>query len=143
MAGGGGTPTTRTSSGGDRGRETIRALRRPSEPGQSRWGQYLVIRTLSKKDRRYPRKVEVIDGLTVEVRDTDDDPDADYNVYLAGKRIGKYKGVKIGEPRPVAGRSGRMYEIVILSIIDSRRTIRFGIRPLAYRSGRTGKRRST
>ena len=85
---------------------------------------------LSKKDRRYPRKVEVLDGLVVEVRDTDDDPDADYYVYLGRERIAKCKGVRIGEPRRVVGRSRRSYEIVLVSIDDKRRTIRFGVRPV-------------
>lgn len=90
--------------------------------------QFLVVRTLSKKDRRFPKKAEVLDGLTIEVRDTDDDPDADYYVYHGRKRIAKCKGVKIGEPRSVVGRSGRRYEVVLLSILDKRGTIRFGIR---------------
>lgn len=89
---------------------------------------YLVIRTLSRKDRRFPNKLEVLDGLTIEVRDTDDNPDADYNVHLGGERIRKLKGVRIGEPRMVVGRSGRVYEIVLLNIIDERQTIRFGVR---------------
>jgi len=83
---------------------------------------------LSKKDRRFPKKAEVIDGLIIEVRDTDDDPDADFNVYLGRKRIAKYKGKELGEACPVAGRSGRRYEVVLLSIVDKRGTIRFGIR---------------
>jgi len=98
--------------------------------------QFLVVRSLSKKDRRFPKKAEVLDGLTIEVRDTDDDPDADYYVYHGRKRIAKCKGVKIGEPRIVVGRSGRRYEVVLLSILDKRGTIRFGIRSPRLRRAR-------
>jgi hypothetical protein len=91
--------------------------------------QFLVILTLSKKDRRFPKKVEVIDGLVIEVRDTDDDPDADFYVYRGGKRVAKYKGIELGEPCRVVGRSGRSYDVVLLSILNARHTIRFGIRP--------------
>ncbi|MBN1341064.1 MAG: hypothetical protein JXQ73_00185 [Phycisphaerae bacterium] len=87
------------------------------------------MRTLSKKDRRFPRKAEIIDGLIVEIRDTDDDPDADFYVYIGSKRIAKHKGVRIGEARQVPGRSGRAYDLVLLAVIDSQQTIRLGVRP--------------
>ena len=96
--------------------------------------EYLTVRTLSKKDRRFPKKVELLDGLVIEVRDTDDDPDADFNIYLHGKRIAKCKGVKPRERRGVFGRSGRRYEVVLLEINDRRQTIRIGIRAIRTRS---------
>ncbi len=109
---------------------------RAAYPGVSRRSpfQFVAIRTLSKKDRRFPKKVRTVDGLTVELRDTDDDPDADFYVYLGDRRVAKYKGVSIGRPCPVVGQSGKIYEVVVLSIVDSRRTIRFGIRPAARSS---------
>lgn len=91
--------------------------------------QFLVVRTLSKKDRKFPNKVEVLDGLVIELRDTDDDPKADLSVHLGARRIAKLNGLRIGEPRTVAGRSGRVYEIVVLTIVDNRQTVRVGIRP--------------
>ncbi len=95
-----------------------------------------MVRTLSKEDRRFPRKAALLDGLTAEVRDTDDDPDADFNVYLAGKRIAKRKGIEIGEATVVPGRSGRVYRLVLLDVTHERHTIRLGVEPIRTRRSR-------
>jgi hypothetical protein len=96
--------------------------------------QFLVVRTLSKKERYFPKTVEVLDGLIIELRGTDDDPKCSLKVYLGNKEVAKLKGVRIGQAYPVVGRSGRVYEIVVLEIIDKRETIRLGIRPTRLRS---------
>jgi hypothetical protein len=96
--------------------------------------QFTVVRTLSKKERYFPKTVEVLDGLIIELRSTDDDPKCSLKVNVGNREVAKLKGVKIGQPHPVVGRSGRVYEIVVLDIMDKRQTVRLGIRPTRLRS---------
>jgi len=131
-------PTTRPS----RQRPGVVPIPSRTVPARPSPSEYLTVRTLSEKDRRFPKKVELLDGLVVELRDTDDDPEADYNVYLHGKRIAKCKGVEPHERRAVFGRSGRRYELVLLEINDRRQTVRVGIRAIQTRSRSSSYRRS-
>ncbi len=101
---------------------------RPSPPERRSPYQFMVVRTLSKKDPHFPKKAEVLDGLTLELRDTDDDLSADLTVFLGSRQIAKLKEIKIGQPHVIVGRSGRVYELVVLRIDDSRQTARIGVR---------------
>jgi len=93
-------------------------------------GDFLVVHTISREDRRYSKIVEAIDGLFVKVKDTDPRPlDADLEIYLGDKRIREFKDLKVGDSRVVTGRSGRWYRLVILKIFDDKETVRFGILP--------------
>ena len=100
---------------------------RPAGPHDSDSG-YLVIATVSRKDRRFRKMVETIDDIFVKVKDTDPQPDADMHVYLGRKRIKKVKDWRPQHRVRVEGRSGRPYEIVILRINDATETVRFGVR---------------
>jgi hypothetical protein len=110
--------------------EQTASVQEHSAPASDRGSafQFMVVRTLSKKDSRFPKKAEIVDGLIVELRDTDDDPKADFSVYSGSKHGTKLKGLKIGESHVVVGRSGRVYELIVLSIIDKRQTVRLGVR---------------
>ena len=98
-----------------------------AEHGRRR--ELLVTGIVSHEDRRYPRMTETLDGLFVRVRDTDDDPDADLEVFLGRQRIAKKKNMRVGDGLTVVGHSGRRYVVVVLSIYDETETVRFGIRP--------------
>jgi hypothetical protein len=100
---------------------------RPAGPHDSD-GSYLVIATVSRKDRRFRKLVETIDDIFVEVKDTDPEPDADMHVYLGRERIKKVKNWRPQHRVRVEGRSGRPYEIVILRINHATETVRFGVR---------------
>ncbi len=91
--------------------------------------QFLLVRSLSKKGKDFPKKAEMVDGLIVELRDTDDDGTVDLTIYIGSHRISKVGGIHVGEAVLVSGRSGRAYELAILSIVDSRKTARIGVRP--------------
>ena len=91
--------------------------------------EYLFTGTVSRDDRRFPKKRPTIDGLVVKLRDTDPGPDADLDAYLGRKRIARGKDLRVGDALPAWGHSGRNYEIVLLAIIDSTETVRFAIRP--------------
>jgi hypothetical protein len=89
---------------------------------------YLFTANISRKDKRYPKKAEAVDGLSVKVSDTDSDPDADLEIYLDGKRIRRIRNGCVGQQIIVAGRSGRRYGIVIRDITDETETVRFSVR---------------
>jgi tetratricopeptide (TPR) repeat protein len=92
-------------------------------------GEFLVVRTLSKKDRRYPKQAKIIDGITVRLRDTDGDLDADLNLYDGDRRIKKIRELPIGRSQTFRGHSGKRYRLTILSIHHKSHTVRIGIKP--------------
>lgn len=100
---------------------------RPATPHRDRVS-YLATATVSRKDNRYPKKVETVDGIFVKVKDTDDDPDADVEIYLDRKRIRRINNWRVGQHVTVVGRSGRLYDIVLRDITDSTESIRVGVR---------------
>lgn len=116
-----------SAAGRHRASSEHRPAPRPGGP-HDRDGGYLVIATVSRKDRRFRKMVETIDGIFVKVKDTDPGPDADMHVYLGRKRIKKVQDWRPQHRVRVEGRSGRAYEIVILRIDDATETVRFGVR---------------
>lgn len=94
-----------------------------------RTDEFLVVLTLSRKDHRYPKQARLIDGITVKLKDTDDDLDADLNLYDGKKRIKKIRELPIGRSKTFRIRSGRRYRLTILSIHHKTHTVRIGIKP--------------
>ena len=94
-----------------------------------RIGEFLKVKTLSRKDRRYPREAKIIDGITALVKDTDGDLDADIYLYCSGRRIKKIKELPVGRSATFRGRSGRAYKLTILSIHHKTHTVRIGVKP--------------
>ncbi|MCP4250302.1 MAG: hypothetical protein GY778_24935 [bacterium] len=90
---------------------------------------FLFTGTISREDRRYPRKSPSVDGIFIKVLDTDPEPDADMELYVGRRRVAKLKDWQPGWRARVKGRSGRYYEIVITKIEDRRETVHFGVRP--------------
>lgn len=102
-----------------------RKAQEQSDPGSS----FPIECTLSRDDARYKKSVQIIDGLRIELKDTDPSPDADIDVYQGARRIRKVKDLRIGQMLPVQGKSGRRYYLLITDITDDTETITFGIRP--------------
>jgi hypothetical protein len=85
---------------------------------------------ISREDHRYPKRSLLTDGLSIKVKDTDPDPlDADLEVYLSNRRIGKFSNLRIGSVLIATGRSGRDYELMLLHIEDDTETVKIGLRP--------------
>ncbi|MEE8384658.1 MAG: hypothetical protein V3S01_01920 [Dehalococcoidia bacterium] len=113
--------------------------RRSSEQGRVVWrlqersgrpGEFAVIRTLSKRDRRYPRQASLIDGVTVQLKDTDGDLDADLNLFEGEQRIGKIRELPVGRSQSFRSTSGKQYRLTILGVHHRTRTVRIGIKPV-------------
>lgn len=83
--------------------------------------------TVSREDRRHPRRAFLYDGLSVEVRDTDRHPQADLSVYLGDRRVLKARNLKPGEAASVTGRSGSRYAVRVLSIEHATETVKVGL----------------
>ena len=84
---------------------------------------------ISRENPRYPKRALLTDGLSIKVKDTDPDPlDADLEVYLSNRRIGKFDNLRIGTVLTVAGRSGRLYELILMHIEDDTETVKIGLR---------------
>jgi tetratricopeptide (TPR) repeat protein len=89
---------------------------------------YLARRIISRDDDRYEKKVYVIDGITIKLDDTDDDPlEADLDVYIDDERVAKHRHLPVGAAVRVVGRSGTAYRLVVLTIRDRTETVIFGI----------------
>ena len=84
---------------------------------------------LSVNDWRFPRRTHTVDDLHVRLKDTDHDPDADLDVYMGTKRVHKARDVEPGQGIHVVGRSGKSYEIVVITVVDRTESVRIGIRP--------------
>jgi|CXWL01.1.fsa_nt_gi hypothetical protein len=94
-----------------------------------RAGEFEMVCTLSKRDSRYCRTVKILDGVELRLRETDDDPDVDMDVFKGTKRLKKLRGMEIGESQTFGSKGGRLYRLTILSIHDPSKTVRVGIRP--------------
>ena len=91
-------------------------------------GQFLVVRTLSKEDRRYARKREFIDGVAIRL-DSVDDRDVDLEMYTGGVKIGKIDDIGVNRSARFVGLSGQRYRLVVLEIRERTETVRIGILP--------------
>jgi len=91
--------------------------------------KYLQLCTLSKRDRRYKPQAEVVEELFLLLRDTDDELDADIDLYEGGHRLLKIRDLKTGRSKMFRGRSGRWYRLTILDIEHRSHTVRLGINP--------------
>ena len=85
--------------------------------------------TLSKRDKRYARRLSAMDGLSVRLRDTDNDPDADLDIYANDKRIRKIRHLKPGRSETFTTPSGAAYSLSLISINHPTRTVRIAIKP--------------
>ncbi len=102
---------------------------KPTVRRTDRDGEFLFSLRVSCEDNRYPKEARLKDGLSVELKDTDPDPlDADMNVYLRGRRIGKFKNLAEGDAMVVMGASSRIYEIIVLHIHDMTETVTVALR---------------
>ncbi len=116
-------PQPRSSVGAQ---ETRKAEKPVPKEGQD----YLMTAVLSVKDDRFPRKTHTVDDIHVKLKDTDGDPeDADLDVYLGSKRVKKARDLRAGQGIPVRGRSGKVYDLVVIAIIDRTESVRVGVRP--------------
>ena len=82
---------------------------------------------VSRKDSRYAREIETIDGIVIRLKSTDDKPDrADIEIRV-GKAKKEYKDLRPGARINGRGLSRRAYQLVILEVNDKTRTVAFAI----------------
>lgn len=92
-------------------------------------GKYAMMYTLSKRDRRYPRTCRTVDGITITLKDTDDDMEADFDLYSGNRRIKKIRDLELGRAQTFRGKSGELYRLTLLGVHDESHTVRIGIKP--------------
>lgn len=92
--------------------------------------QYVVVFTVSRRDRRYPRVHLAIDEVNVRIEDTEDDPEVDLDLLIGKKRIKKIRDMESGATQTFRGASGAMYRLTVLGIHHKSHTARIGIRPM-------------
>ncbi|MFQ5424538.1 MAG: hypothetical protein ACE5F9_11230 [Phycisphaerae bacterium] len=90
---------------------------------------FLSVHTLSRSNHRYVKLIEAVDGVTIKLKDTDSEGDADLNLYYGRKRFKKVRDIRVGQAATFRGQSGRLFKMVILDIQHKSKTIRFGIKP--------------
>jgi len=123
-------PRVPVAGGSDphRQKPTVRRERGASE------AEVAMIVYVSRENPRYPKRALLTDGLSVKVKDTDPAPlDADLEVYLSNRRVGKFADLPIGSVLTVLGRSLRPYDLILMHIEDDTETVKIGLR----RSGGT------
>lgn len=102
----------------------------PQTDGPAEPEHYLVVHTLSRRDRRFVKKVETVDGIAIKLKDTDHERDADLSLYLGKKRIRKIKDIRVGQSADFRGKSGQRFKLVVLFIHHKSRTVRLGVKRL-------------
>lgn len=90
---------------------------------------YMVVRTLSKEDRRYARRREFVDGVAIRL-DSVDDHDCDLELYMGGVQVTEIDNIRINEAVRFVGQTGRQFRLVVLEIRESSKTVRIGVSPL-------------
>ncbi len=102
----------------------------PLDPWQA-WGgrEFTAVKTLSLRDRRFPKEALMVDGVTVKLRDTDDDLEADLDLLMNNKRFLKIRELPLGRSATFRGQSGLTYRITVLRIHHKTRTVQLGIKP--------------
>jgi hypothetical protein len=120
------SPKVKKKSSKKRSKESLAGSRRADN---RRAGEFEIVCTLSKRDSRYSRDVTILERIELRLRETDDDPDADLDVFEGNRRLKKLRGMEIGESQSFSSRDGRLFRITILSIHDPSKTVRVGIRP--------------
>ncbi len=90
---------------------------------------YMVVRTLSKEDRRYARRREFVDGVAIRL-DSVDDHDCDLELYMGGVQVTEIDNIRINEAVRFVGQTGRQFRLVVLEIRESTKTVRIGVSPL-------------
>lgn len=96
--------------------------------GGRRTGGTIAI-TLSRRDKRYERRVFAGDGFSVRLRDTDDAPDADLDIYAGDKRIRKIRDIEPGQSETFTTPSGAAYSLSLLSVDHATRTVHIALKP--------------
>jgi tetratricopeptide (TPR) repeat protein len=91
---------------------------------------FIVLSTLSKKDKAFPKEAMLIDGIVIKLKGTGDDPKTDLDLCDGKKRVKKIRGLKIGASETFAGHSGVEFRLVILSIQHKTDTVRVGVQEL-------------
>ncbi len=109
--------------------------RKPSRPAIRREpvrvsgpSDFLVMQSLSLKDRSLSRGTTGVEGISVLLKDTDDD-EADFDLFAGKERIKKIRDLKLGRSQVFAGQSGTLYRLTLLGIHHKSGTVRVGIRP--------------
>lgn len=102
----------------------------PLDPWQA-WGgrEFAAVKTLSLRDRRFAKEALVIDGVTVKLRDTDDDLEADLDLLTNNKRFKKIRALPLGRSATFLGQSGVTYRITVLRLHHKTRTVQLGVKP--------------
>lgn len=103
----------------------------PTRPSTSRSdnGGFLIVHTLSERDRRYPRLTKTLEGITLKLRDTDSDGETDIDVMDGDRRIKKIRDLMPGGSQTFRGRSGEVYRMTLLGVHHKSHTVRVGIKP--------------
>lgn len=92
-------------------------------------GEFAFIVQASRKDKRFHKHQQLLDGLSVKIEDADSDPlDCDFEVHLGKKKVIDLKDIREGAVMPVIGESHRMFELVVIHINAASKTVTFGLR---------------
>ncbi len=110
-------------------RKPARPPIRKQEVRENGKSEFIVMESMSLKDKSLARGMSAIEGITILLRDTDDDDEADFDLYVGKERMKKVRGLKLGRSAVFSGPSGTLYRLTILGIHHKSQTVRVGIRP--------------
>jgi len=95
----------------------------------ARHGPFAATLRLSRKDRRYTDEGRLADGLSVKLKDVDDDPaEAEIEIHLLSKELDTLDELRPDDVIALYGRSGRRYELVVVHVSDDTDSVVFGFR---------------
>ncbi|MCG8409182.1 MAG: hypothetical protein MI923_28595 [Phycisphaerales bacterium] len=121
-------PQPKPSPPPENAKPTKAAVPPNDSPTAQKEGEYLVVRTLSKRDKRFKRRMKAVDGIFIKLKDTEEEPDVDLDLYQGDRRVQKIRNLKVGRSKIFRGRSGSWYRLTVLKIHHKSHTVRLGIK---------------
>lgn len=86
------------------------------------------IYTLSEDLDQHPESLVLSEGLVIKLKDTDDDPlQADFDVFVHGKRIAKIRKLGVGRAYYFRRDGGRAYRLTIVAVHHDSDTVRIAL----------------
>lgn len=98
----------------------------PSPPAGNSIDGYLEVHRMSRDKNR---EVASIDGLTIRLRDTTDEGEADLDLYEGDRHIQKIRELKAGQSRLLLSPAGKWYRLTILKVNSAGHAADIGLNP--------------
>ncbi len=97
------------------------------EPRRAEARMFESVAMISRRDRHFRRSADIGDGIELTLRGIDEDDNVAVDVRVGDRLTLRERRWRPNDALRIRGRSGREYEVVLLTIFERTDTIRFGV----------------